>query len=407
MVGSLQDWRWAVSDDAADARASIPPGAPVATLARLRARWSPERIGVVAELAEARAKAKTKFGPRAATLAADRSGVEMASSSRAAAHKAARFLETLEPGATVLDACCGIGGDSIALHEAGLRVTALDLDERRAWMAGHNAGCQSLAADARAIDTDFQGVHIDPARRSAGAGGRRTLDAEDFEPPLSDAARLVEGAHAGAIKLNPGIRPDALPPGELEIISENGALTQAVLWTGAAALHDRRATLLAPDGSTHSLAGRPDRPHDSTPLAQWLHTMDPAPERADLVGLLIEQTGLRLVHPGTGLLTGEQPHHSPWLRPFRVLDEMAWSPRAVRARLRELNAGIVTIKARAGVVNPDILQRQLRRDGPNHLTVFILPIAGRVRAVITERQSHDAPRAGANPAGGASCGVAS
>lgn len=390
MIGTLETWRWAVSDEGAELRAAITPDSLVGVLARLRQRWSPEQVAVTTELVAARAKAKAKFGPRADTLACDREGVEMASSARSAAYKAARLTEAVGAGARVLDACCGVGGDAMAMTDAGLDVTALDLDERRAWMGGHNAGCRWLGADVRTNADAFDAVHADPARRS---GGRRTHTADDFEPPLSEILPVLLRARAGAVKLNPGIDAGSLPTGELEIISESGALTQGVLWTGAAAVSARRATLLAADGSTHTLAGEPDRPYDASPLGAWAHTFDPSVERADLVRLLLDATGLALLHPGTGLLTGDAPSDSPWVTPFRVLDDMAWSSRAVRARLRELDAGAVTVKARAGVVDPDRVSRELRGAGARELTVFVLPVGGPVRAIIAER----APKNHASP----------
>ena len=397
MIAPLQTWRWALSDDAAELRAAISPNAPVAVLTRLRDRWSPDQIAVVSELASARAKAARKFPDRAPTLAADREGVEMASSTAAGAHKAARFHAVLGPGTPILDACCGIGGDTMALARAGLAVTALDLDERRAWMGGHNASCPWIACDARSAPAGFRAVHIDPARRNRDG---RTHTTEAFEPPLSDMLATIESVDAGAIKLHPGVRATDLPDGELEIISERGTLTQGVLWTGSAARAQRTATLLGPEGQSHTLSGPPDRPDDANPVDSFVHTMDPALERADLVGTLLRQVPLLLVHPGTGLLTGTGPVRSPWLTPYRVLHASTWNAKSVRARLRGLDAGVVTVKARGGVVDPDRVARQLRGDGAKELVVFILPIGERAHAIIAERTRYETPPDGTSQTGG-------
>lgn len=401
MIGSLDDWRWAVSDQAADLRALITPDAPVGTLARLRDRWPAERIAVVTELLAGRSAASTKFGERAGGMACDREGAEMASSARAAAYKAARIRATLGAGAKVLDACCGIGGDTMGLVGAGLSVTAVDADERRAWMAGYNAGCEAVCADIRAFEGDIAGLHIDPSRRSA---GRRTRDADAFEPPLDDVRALIDRARVTAVKLNPGTDAAGLPDGELEIISEAGRLTQGVHWTGLTDLQTRRATMIDRDGTVRTLAGDPDRPYDATEIGPWIHTFDPAVERADLVHLLIAETGLELVHPGTGLLTGGSAGTSGWLRPYRVVEDAPWNLKKVRARLRELNAGIVTVKTRAAVVDPDRLSRDLRGKGGRDLVLFVLKIGEKPRAIIAEPADGNAPPAGACTADGAAGG---
>jgi hypothetical protein len=399
MVGDTGVWAWAISQEAAPLRAAVTPGMGPGPLARLRSQWSAEQIAVVAELMHARAKARAKFPDSADRLAADRTGVEMASSARAAAHKAARFLRILGRGARITDACCGIGGDAMALADAGLAVTAIDSDERRAWMAGVNAACPWHAADIRETAPDTPGLHIDPARRS---GDQRTRQTEDFEPPLPDLLALLERAQAGALKVHPGIHADALPPGELEIISESGRLTQAVLWTGRAAEVERRATLLDADGSTHTLSGTPDRPTDTAPIGAWVHTFDPTVERADLAAQLIEITGLALVHPGAGLLTGEAACRSPWVRAYRVVESMPWNFKGVRARLRELGAGEVTVKTRAGLVEPDRLARELRGKAGRPLVLFALRLGDKPVAIIAEPARGNAPPDGACPSGGAS-----
>ncbi len=389
MIGSLQTWQWASSDDARPLHDAVAAASSIRRQAKLRESWSPEQIGVVSELLTARAKASRKFPDHAATLIADREGLEMASSARAATHKAARFKEHLGEDAPMIDACCGIGGDTMAFASDGLDVTAIDVDERRAWMAGSNAHCDHRTADIRSLPKTKAAIHIDPARRS---GSNRTHDADAFEPPVADIAGLIHGAPIAAIKLNPGVQPGILPPGELEIISERGTLTQAILWAGPFEPGRRRATLLAANGSTHSLSGSPDRTAESNDADEFIHTTDPSLERADLVPALLEAHPFRPVHPGTGLLTSDTPLTTPWTTAFRVHTECAWTSRNVKHALRDMNAGIVTVKTRAGVVDPDRLSRQLRGDGDTEAVVFILPFGARIRALVTER-IHQTPNA--------------
>ncbi|MBX3358298.1 MAG: hypothetical protein KF745_07705 [Phycisphaeraceae bacterium] len=377
-------WQRLMGDGARRLRdlAEAHPHADPAGVARLRREFDADLVRCALELAEARRRAASKFGDRARKLVADRPGVEMASSRLAAGHKAARFA-ALSPRASLADLCCGIGGDAMSLADAGLDVLGVDIDPARAWMAGVNAPCRSVAADvtSAAWTTDF--FHIDPARRTAD-GSRRLWRLEDLQPSLDAIIRLTESHRAGAVKLGPGVDASALPPGEVEFISEHGRLTQAVLWTGDLAIEHRRATLL-PDGAT--LTGAPGIPPDVSldHAVRYVHSIDPAPERADLLHRLCEQVGAPVLHPKVGLIAADSAISSPWLTPFEVLARMPWIERRLTAWFREHDAGIVEVKTRAGVVNPDVLQPRLSGSGAAPFTLFVLRIGRRIEAIVTRR----------------------
>ena len=118
-----------------------------ALVARLRRSHDSALVSAALELVAARRKARAKF-ERPDELWCDLAGVEQASDGRVAAWKAARMREVLGGGAEILDLCCGIGGDAMAMAAAGLAVTAIDLDPRRAWMTARNARCDATVAEA-------------------------------------------------------------------------------------------------------------------------------------------------------------------------------------------------------------------------------------------------------------------
>lgn len=376
----------------------------VAALDRLRKVIPDRELNRAALLlAEARRKAASKFGQRAAALWGEPQGIEMASSLIVARYKAARFAETFA-GEHVLDLCCGIGGDAIALAEAGLRVTAVDLDPVRAWMAQMNAGknCESIcadAADAGLWNGGARAFHIDPVRRTED-GARRIYRLEDLRPGVEVLAQIVErcgangkpnGVWGGAMKLGPGVDMDeaaALGAGEIEVISENGRLTQAVAWFGSLARSaggTRAATLLSDAGST-TLRGI----HDATvppvaPIAQFVLEIDDSVERAGLLNTVCTTIGASMVHPRLGLLTADRSIEHPMLTPFEVLEVLPWKAKRVKAALDALHAGIVEVKTRGGAVNPDQVQTDLRGKGYQLLTVFVLRFDRELRAIIARR----------------------
>ncbi|MFZ9880130.1 MAG: hypothetical protein ACO3QC_01855 [Phycisphaerales bacterium] len=262
-----------------------------ADIVRLRKRFDADLVSAAIELAQARRKAAGRLDG-AANLWCDAQGVEQASGTLVARWKARRMAEVLGQGGAILDCCAGIGGDAIELARAGLSVTAVDLDPRRAWMASRNAGCPGKIADVESIDPTGLAIHCDPARRDERTGSR-SWNLAAHRPGRAWVERVLRDARAGAVKFSPGVDRRAF--GDLaiewEFIEERGVLVQAVAWSGAFARSPRatRATVLG-GAAEHSLTGIPDDSRSDrlgvSPAAvpgAWLCEPTPALERAQLL----------------------------------------------------------------------------------------------------------------------------
>ncbi|MEE9405539.1 MAG: class I SAM-dependent methyltransferase [Algisphaera sp.] len=380
----LSHWQAAAANTDLLAQASLAKPGNINAIARLRRNHAHEHVAVALDLTRARDKAQIKFPACANTLMADPAGVEQASSYAVATHKAQRFIK--HKRAQVIDLCCGIGGDTMALHHAGLNTIAVDHDPVRAWMANQNANAPAVVADAATWHSPSAALHIDPARRTHAGRTHRLADTL----PAPDVVSQLIARHAQegvAVKLSPAIDrtelAEQLPPGELEFISESGRLVQAVLWTGGLTTAPpgvRRATRITANAAVHSLHGVADQPAWSEPK-QFLFTVDPGLERASLMHLI----GLPAIHPKLGLLTADDDPQSPWLTGFELLEQMPWREKKVRRTLAALDAGVVEVKTRGKAVDPDQAQRALRGTGKTPFTVFVLRWDRQVVALITRR----------------------
>ena len=351
----------------------------VQTISKLRKLGSPDQVRLAIDLVTARRKADCKF-PNADRLAVLPEPVEQATSQTVADYKSKRFGE-LDPD-HILDLCCGIGGDAMSLAKVA-PLTLIDLDPIRVWMARHNTNkpmCNAVVADVTKLNLKDCVYHIDPSRR---AGGRRIMRYEDYLPGPAFLEELVRVSRAGAIKLGPGVDRDDLPPGEVEFINERGTLVQAVLWTGELARHQITATKL-PDNVSYS--GSVHQPPVVSP-DRFLLAVDPAIERARLIGSLCHDLNIGMIHRDLGLLTSDHPVVNPWLTPFELIAVMPWRMQKVKTWLREHDAGIVEVKTRGKAVNPDKVQKQLRSKGDTTYTVFVLRHDQQIRAWITKRCS--------------------
>lgn len=385
MKREIELWKRVSRDAGLLARAADVNPTDVAEVSSLRRHASAEEVSVALALSAARAKAAVKFGDRGAQLIADVSGVEQASGTAVAAYKARRMRAARGADASVADLCCGIGGDSMAMVDTGLSVLSIDRDPLRAWMTRHNTGdrARSVCADVIDVKHDGHAIHLDPARRNE-AAGRRAWRLEDYQPGPDVIGALLDQAPAAALKLSPGVDIQSLPwPGELDFISEQGRLVQAVLWTNGFAEDQRRATLID-GGDVHVISGEPLAPRVRA-AQRYLYTFDPAVERAELIGLLCEQLDAPAIHPKLGLLTSDGVINSPWTKGFELIERMPWRPKRVKQWLSAHDGGRVEVKTRDKACDPDQEQQRLRGAGDTLYTVFVLRFHAKVEALITRR----------------------
>lgn len=372
----------------------LPPYDPDVTLAlseRLRAEGCPDTL-VAAALTQSRlrARARAKFGPDADRLFFTDTGLQQATRGDVATGHARRFAELAAatgsgglPYAPVLDLCCGIGGDLLALAASGLDVTGVDVDPLTVEMARANLAALGLGERARvrlgdATDLDaaslggVTGIFVDPARRS---GRRRTFNARATRPPFDDVVDLAGLVPATGAKLAPGLPHELIPTGtEAEWVSESGDVVECALWFGPlAGLAPRRATLLPAgdtvtgDGSGRGAVG---------PVRRFLHEPDGAVIRAGLVAEVADGLGATLLDPTIAYLSAAGPATSPFVTTYEVLDVMPFGLKRLRAALRERRVGRLTVKKRGSAVDPDQLRRQLRLSGAEEATIVLTRVAG-------------------------------
>ncbi len=344
----------------------------LAALTRLRAELSPALAAAMLEQAALRQRAATKFD-RAATMLFTAEALQQATGLIPARHRAQRLA-----GLRVADLTCGIGGDSIALAAVASQLIALDRDMVRLIFARHNLAAYGLSAhlvqaDALHHPIDISRIDVvfaDPGRR--GAGGRIFAPA-DYQPSL-DALYHRYGDKLVA-KVAPGIDYEALDwPAEVEIVSLDGEVKEAVLWGQSSALREglaklRRATLLPRGDSITAL----DAPDECAVAAAgvYLYEPDGAVIRAGLVRNLAAQLGLWQLDRQIAYLSSDAPISSPFTRRFRVEQAAPFGLKQLAARLRDLGVGVAEIKKRGLDVDPDALRGRLKLHGPNTRTVIL------------------------------------
>ena len=349
---------------------------------RLRRQIDGDLAAAVLDQISLRRRAVAKIGPVAASMLWTRDGLEQATRGDVSRWRAHRLKEA---GFThVVDLGCACGADARACLDAGLEVTAVEVDPVTAELARHNLPeAHVMCADAMAVFADFRAhgdtvVMLDPARRT---GRGRTWRLEDVQPPWPFVMTVLESVPA-VVKLGPGVDRSQLPDLPVTYVGHRGDLVEATVWSG---FEDQRAAdravLVGPTG-IEELPGRCPTPAPGE-LGPFVAEPHPAAIRAGSLSAI--DGSLHAVSEGIAYLTAEEPVASPWLTWFAVKEVLPFDVRALRSWVHHHHVGTVEIKKRGVDVDPVTWRRKLKPSGPNRVTVVCTPTTGRTKALVCDR----------------------
>ncbi|MQA83263.1 MAG: methyltransferase domain-containing protein [Streptosporangiales bacterium] len=393
----------ALADD--DGTLGDPVRDPLRAASRLRRGYPAPLVAAALTQARLRARAREKFDADADRMYFTPDGLEQATRRTVADHRARRFAARgrLE-GGRLVELCCGIGGDLIALARAGYRVDALDSDPLTVEVARANVAALGLGdrvsvrrADAEEVDAGaYDAAFCDPGRRATGS---RTFDPYGYAPPLPVALGLVGRARVGCVKVAPGIPHTFVPAGaEAEWVSDGGDVKEAALWLGDPAGVPvggrpggvaRRATLL-PSGAT--LAADPDVGDPPVRGPQrFLYEPDGAVIRAHLVAEAAALVDGALLDRTIAYITADRLVPTPFAAAYEVTDVFPFSLKRLRALLRARGVGNLTIKKRGSAVDVERLRRDLRPSGEGSSVVVLTRLAGSPTVLLCQPAGHGVP----------------
>ncbi|WP_280306029.1 THUMP-like domain-containing protein [Nocardia neocaledoniensis] len=366
-----------------------------------------EHAAALIETVRLRRKAAAKLPGAAEWLFTD-DALQQATPALVARHRAARLA-----GRAVHDVTCSIGAELAELARVCPVVVGSDLDEVRLAMAAHNLAVAPVAApgapgrpdlgdaesarvssgssaaqpastvadssrnivlaraDALVATTRDTVIIADPARR---ADGRRTYDPAKLQPPLPDLLAAYAGRDI-AVKSAPGLDFDRLGwDGEVEIVSLDGSVREACLWSPglAGAGVTRRATVLDSRGGATTLTDAdPDDIPERAP-GDWIVDPDGAVVRAGLVRHYAAKHGLWQLDPHIAYLTGDTVPAG--MRGFRIEDRFELREKTLRQELSRRDCGALEILVRGVDIDPDALRKKLKPRGATPYTLVLTRI---------------------------------
>lgn len=364
------------------------PGSLPQRVSRLRKNYPPNLVAAALEQVALRERAAAKFS-HAGRMLFTPEGVEQASAEAVAAWRAARF----PAGATVLDLCCGNGGDALALASRG-PVFAFDRDPATAFCARANAESLGQGDKIRAAVTDVTKLRLhgdagffDPARRT---GGKRVRGGDAYQPPLRFIDAIRESVPDLCVKVSPAIEDAELDTlgARVEFVSLRGECREAALWFGSIGPAAARSASVLPAGITLEYDPGSPRPALSEPRG-WLYDPDPAASRAHLIPELAALLDAAQLDAQIAYLTSADHADTPFAAAYRILEWMPFNLKRVERRLREMGRRVYAIKRRGVPLDPVALSRELRGAGDRQAVVVLTRVHGGPAAILCERA--DAP----------------
>jgi hypothetical protein len=186
------------------------------------------------------------------------------------------------------------------------------------------------------------------------------------------------------VKVAPGIPHSLVPDAvEAEWVSDGGEVKEAVLWSPALATVARRATMIG-RGGLATLTDEDDAEADVGAIGEFLYEPDGAVIRAGLVTAVAAGVEGHLVDRKIAYVTGDAPYHTPFARSYRVVEELPYREKHLRAALRDRNVGTLTIKKRGVHVAPEQLRKRLDLRGNEAATIVLTRVSGEGTALLVE-----------------------
>jgi hypothetical protein len=355
--------------------------------------YDPGLVAAVLSQAKLRRRARKKFGDFTDGMLFTEDGLEQASRLQAAALHAGRFR-----GAgisQVADLGCGLGAESMAMGAIDLNVRAFEIDEVTAALAVFNLGAfdnvEVEQADITTLDlSQFEALFFDPARRELDGKGERAtrkFDPAQFSPNFNWVLEQARTKPTG-IKLGPGHPHEAIAQdAEAQWLSIDGDLVELALWFGEVKRPKvaRAATVVNSTGR-HEIVSETfeSEPADVSPLKQFIYEPDNAVVRSHLIADLAREVDASLISREIAYLSSDKEIDSPLMRGFRVIDEMAFDRKKLKAYLREQNIGTLEIKKRGVDVVPEQLRKEMSLKGEIAATLILTRVGDDHRALIAQ-----------------------
>ena len=385
------------------ARAYSEPLDAITSLRKQFGHLDPNLISQALSQAQLQLRLESRWNQSASHLLLTDDGISQATRPEVARFRAALIVRKFGPNAHVLDMTCGLGFDARAFGEAGLRVSAIEIDPDVAAMANHNLasfGITVEVADATSfeIPTDVDVIFVDPARRDPKAPKnvqgqtKRIFNPQQWSPSW-DSIADISSRYPVFAKVAPGIDKDFIGTWDATWISSDGDLVECLIdSTGTA----QRTAVVISSKTNQSLSIIGGEQTKTEPLGKFLVIPDAALIRASALTQIANEISGGLVNEHIAWLTsdnnsavGNFAANEPALGiVLEIKKHIKYSDKALVESVKGLAVAGVTIMTRGMQLDVEAIRKSLvkvKSAGSDELVVAIYRDDAGPQALICRR----------------------
>ena len=332
---------------------------------------SPTQISQAITQSVLRKKLSSRWGIDTSGFLLTEDGIHQATRPAVANWRAKWIIEKFGQTTRVLDLTCGLGFDSIAMANAGLRVHAIERDPLIADFARHNLRNTNVVVDtADATTTDINGfdlVFIDPMRRDPESArkidgsSQRIFDPENWSPSWSFIMSIAVQKQV-VCKVAPGIDEKFIADWDTAWISDQGDLVEAMTISSGSGL--RSAVLI--EGNAIALYSGVKAPRIKSD-GNFLIVPNSAITRASAIDAICDSMDGGLVNQHIGWITSDDESLINRLCEsmpvpadvYQIIDRCKAEPKAIAKAIREIPASGITITSRGIQIDVERLRKQI------------------------------------------------
>jgi len=351
----------------------------------LRKKFSASVVAAGESLAQLRKKAENK-GFLAKKLWWTAKSLQQASSIWTAKYHA----KLAESSQTVVDLCCGAGGELAFLGLGPSTVIAVDNDACILELAKHNAAIFGREnVDFRYQNAeDFGGladfIFLDPDRRR---GGKRILDPADYSPSALEWKKILAKSRVLCVKISPladFFSVAQMLNAEIHFLSVKNEMKEILLIAGESAVPFKRVAVDCSTGAQFSVDDFDNKPLVlAGSLKRFLLEPNPALVVSGLLKAYAQQHGQMFLDSQSPYLVSDELDNGDWLRCYRIDDSFPFRQRSLQKDLEARQIGQAIFKKK-GFAVPIQQFEQMKLRGNRKAVVFFTLFQKRRRVILCD-----------------------